>query len=67
MLLVNVHELDVVLAQPVALLALKDHVDHVGRVLGLEGEDVLVRGAAEHLCERGQVDAERDVAVAAKG
>ena len=67
MLLIDVHELDVVLAQPVALLALKHHVHDVGRVLGLEREDVLVRGAAEHLCERGQVDAERDVPVAAEG
>lgn len=66
-LLVNVHELQVVLAEPVALAALEDEVQDVGRVLGLEGEDVLVLGRAEHLGERGQVDAQGDVAVAAVG
>jgi hypothetical protein len=65
-LLVNVHKLEVVLGDPVGLGALKHEVEHVGRVLGLEREDVLVLGGTQHLGERGEVDAERDVAVAAE-
>lgn len=64
MLLVNVHELQVVLADAVVLAALKDQVKHVGGVLGLERENIFVLGSAEHLGERGQVDTEGDVAVA---
>lgn len=67
MLLINVHELNVVLAQPVALCALEDQVDDIRRVLGLEGEDVFVLCAAQDFCEGGKVDAEREVAVAAEG
>lgn len=67
MLLVNVHELDIVLAQPVALSALEDQVDDIGRVLGLEGEDVFVLCATEDFCEGGKVDAEGKVAVATEG
>jgi len=66
-LLVNVHELDVIFAQPVALRALKHQVDDVRRILGLEGEDVVVLCAAQDLGERGEVDAEREVAIAAEG
>lgn len=67
MLLVNVHELDVVLAQPVALGALEDQVDDIRRVLRLEGEDVFVLCATEDFCEGGEVDAEGKVAVATEG
>ena len=66
MLLINVHELDVVLADPVALSALEDQVDDIRRVLGLEGEDVFVLCATEDFCEGGEVDAEGKVAVAAE-
>lgn len=65
-LLVNVHELDVVLADPVGAAVLEDEVDDIRRVLGLECEDVVALRGAEHLCERAQVDAEGDVAVAAE-
>ena len=67
MLLVNVHELDIVLANPVALGALEDQVDDIGSVLGLEGEDVFVLCATEDFCEGGKVDAEGEVTVAAEG
>lgn len=67
MLLVNVHELEVVLADAVVVAALKDEVEHVGGVLGLEGQDVLVLGGAQHLGQRRQVDTQRNVAVAAVG
>jgi hypothetical protein len=66
-LLVDVHELDIVLADPVGRAVLEDEVDDIGRILGLEGEDVVALGGAEHLCERAQVDTEGDVAVAAEG
>ena len=64
MLLVNVHELDVVLADPVALSALEDQVDDIRCVLRLEGEDVFVLCATEDFCEGSEVDAEGEVAVA---
>lgn len=67
MLLVNVHELEVVLANAVILAALEDEVEHVGGILGLEGQDILVLGGAQHLGEGGQVDTEGDVAVASVG
>jgi hypothetical protein len=66
-LLINVHELDIILAQSVALSALEDQVDDIRRVLGLEGQDVFVLCAAQDFCEGGEVDAERKVAVAAEG
>ena len=67
MLLVNVHELDVVLAQPVALRALEHQVDDIRRILGFECEDVIVLCAAQDFGEGSEVDAEGKVAVAAEG
>lgn len=67
MLLVNVHKLDIVLAEAVGLGALEHQVNGIGRVLGLEGEDVFVLGGAEDLGQGEQVDAEGDVTVAAVG
>lgn len=66
-LLVNVHELDIVLAQPVGLGALKHQVHRVGRVLRLQSQDVFILGSAQDLGQRAQVDAEGDVAVTAVG
>jgi hypothetical protein len=65
-LLINVHELDIILAQPVALSALEDQVDDIRRVLGLESQDVFVLCATQDFCEGGEVDSERKVAVAAE-
>ena len=67
MLLVDVHELDIVLADSVALGALEDQVHDIRRVLSLEGEDVFVLCATEDFCEGGEVDAEGKVAVATEG
>lgn len=67
MLLVNVHKLDIVLANAVRIGTLKDQVHHVGRVLGFESKDVILLSGTEHLCERDEVDSERDIAVAAVG
>ena len=66
-LLVNVHELEVVFGDPLGFDVLELQVEHIGRVLGLEGEDIFVSCRPQHLCERGQVETERDVAVATIG
>ena len=67
MLLVNVHELQVVLANAVIFAALEDQVQHIRGVLGLEGQDILVLSSAQHLGEGGEVETEGNVAVAAVG
>ena len=67
MLLVDVHQLDVVLADSVALRALEDEVDDIRRVLGLEGQDILVLGGTEDLLQGDKVDTESDVAIASEG
>ena len=65
MLLINIHELDIILAYTVALWALKNQVDNIWRILRLQCEDILVLSTAENLCERGEVDTEGDITVAA--
>ena len=67
MLLIDVHKLNIILAEPIALRALEDQVDDIRRVLGLQCEDVFVLRASKHLLQRGQVDTESEVAIAAKG
>ena len=66
-LLVDVHQLDVVLAEPIHRAALEDEVEAVGRVVGLERHDVVRLSRPKHLGQRGQVDAQRQVPVAAVG
>ena len=46
MFLINVHELDVVFAQPVAFCAFEHKVDDIGRVFCLQRQDVFVLGAS---------------------
>lgn len=67
MLLVNIHQLDIVLAYPVRLGALEHEVDGIGRVVRLQRQHVLVLSSPQHLGQRDQVDAQRDVAVAPVG
>lgn len=67
MLLIDIHQLDIVLGEPLTLRALKHQIHNVGRVHSFESEDVLVGGGAEDFREGGQVYAEGDVAVAAEG
>ena len=67
MLLVNVHQLDIVLADPVAGLIFEDQIDHVGRVLRLDGEHVFVLSRTKHFCERAKVDSQGNVTIAAEG
>lgn len=67
MLLINVHELDVILADPVCCLVLENKVDNIGRILGLERENILALGCAQDLCQGAKIDAESNVTVAAEG
>lgn len=65
MILIDIHELDIILTDPVVLRVLKHEVERVRCVIGLQRQYVLVLGTTEDLREGGQVDAEGDVAVAA--
>lgn len=67
MLLIDIHELDVIFAQAVALAALKHQVNNIRRILRLQRQDVFVLGASQHLHQRAEVDAEGNVAVTAEG
>ena len=64
-LLINVHQLDVVLADAICRGTLEDEVHHVRAVLSLKGEHIGALCGAEDFGERVEVDAERNVAVAA--
>lgn len=66
-LLVNVHELDVIFADSVTVGALEDDVDDIGRVLGLECENIVRLSSTEDLLQRCEVDTKGNVAVASKG
>ena len=61
---VNVHELELEVAHAVVLLTLEHEGKAVGRVLGLEGDDVGVVGAFEDLAEVAAVESKTDVPVA---
>ena len=67
MLLINVHQLNVIFAQTVLLRALKNQVDNIRRVLRFECQDIFVLGAAQHLHQGAEVDTEGDVSVASEG
>ena len=66
MLLINVHQLDVVLAESVAFAALEHQVDDIWRIFSLQCEDIFILGRAQDFRQGGQVDAESDVAVTSK-
>ena len=67
MLLINIHKLDIILAQPITLAALKHQIDNIWGIIRLEGQDILVLGASEHFHERAEIDAESDIAITAEG
>lgn len=67
MLLIDIHQLNIILAQPIALGVLKHEIDNIWCILCFQGQDVLVLGTPQHFHEGTQVDAEGDVAVAAEG
>lgn len=65
MLLVNIHELNIILAETVGLSTLEHQVDSIRRVFGLQRQDVFILGSAQNLGQRDQVDTEGNVTVAA--
>ncbi len=67
MLLVNVHQFDVVFAESVRLGTLEHQVNDIWRVVRLQGQDVFVLSSAEDLGQGDQVDTDGDVAVTAVG
>jgi len=67
MFLVDIHELDVILAQPRCGAGFEEQVDDIRRVLSLDGKGVVVSSGTKDLCKRTQVDSERNIAVAAEG
>lgn len=67
MLLVNVHQLDVVFAQPVRLGTLKHQINDIWRVIRLQSQDIFILSSAEDLSQGDKVDTDRDVAVTAIG
>lgn len=64
MLLINVHKLQIVLAQSIVCAALEDQVQHIGGVLSLESKDIVILGGTKNLGEGCEVDTEGDVAIA---
>lgn len=67
MLLVNVHELDIILADPIVAGVLEHKVDNVWCILRLDCQHVLILGSAKHLGQGAEVDAEGNIAVASEG
>jgi hypothetical protein len=65
MLLVNVHELDVVLADPVLATRLEHDIDDIGGVFRLYVENIIVPCCAEDLGQGAKVNTESDVSIAA--
>jgi hypothetical protein len=64
MLLVNIHKLQVILAQPVALAALENQVQNIRSILSLDCQDILILGGTQDFGEGSEVDTECNVAVA---
>mmetsp|Transcript_37364 Transcript_37364/g.98845 ORF Transcript_37364/g.98845 Transcript_37364/m.98845 type:complete len:345 (+) Transcript_37364:1-1035(+) len=62
---VNVHQLELEVRNAVLRLVLEHEGHGVRLVVGLERDDIVIVAALEHLAHGGQVDTERDVAVAA--
>ena len=67
MFLINVHQLDIVLAKTIGVRTLKDHVDNIWSIFGLQCEDIVVLCGSEDFGEGGEVDAERNVPIATEG
>jgi len=67
MFLINIHKLQIILAQPVTLAALEDQVENIGRILSLQCKDILSLGCTENLCKGGKIDTESYIAIAAVG
>jgi hypothetical protein len=66
-IVIDIHELDIILANPVVARVLKDEVDDVWRILCLQSQDVFALRSAEHFCKGPEIDTEGDVTVASEG
>jgi hypothetical protein len=64
MLLIDVHKLQVILAQPVVFAALEDQVQHIRSILSLDCQDILVLRGTQYFGERCEIHAKGNVAVA---
>jgi hypothetical protein len=67
MLLINIHKLNIVLANSIHILALERQVHNVWCVFGLQRQEVLSLAGPEHLCKGAQIDTQSNVAVASEG
>ncbi len=67
MLLINIHKLQVILAQPIALAALENQVQNIWCILSLDCQNILVLGGTQDFCEGSEVDTESNVTVASVG
>lgn len=67
MLLIDIHQLQIILAQSITLTALKDQVKNIWCVFCLDSQDILVASGAEHFRKRGEVETKRNVAIASVG
>ena len=65
MLLINIHELQIIFAQSVTIGVLENQVEHIRRVFSLEGQDILVLGSTKDFCKGGKVHPQSYVTVAA--
>lgn len=65
MLLVDIHELDIIFAYPVLVGRLEHNVDNIRCVFRLYAKDIFVLCCAENLGQGTKVDTESDVTVAA--
>lgn len=63
MFLVDVHELQIVLADAVVVCRLEQQVENVGSVLSFKSHNVLILGGAKDLGQGRQVDTEGNVAI----
>jgi hypothetical protein len=64
-ILVDVHELEIVFAQPITIGVLEYQVEHIRRVFSLEGQNILILSSTKDLGKGGEVDTQSYVTVAA--
>lgn len=66
MLLINIHELQVILAQSIAFAALEDQIKNIRSILCLDGQDILSLRRTQHFCEGCEVESESNIAIASE-
>jgi hypothetical protein len=65
-LLINVHQLDVILAEAIRFRIFEGEVDHIRRIFRFESENIFVLSSSKNFRKGGEVDAKRNVAVTAE-